>query len=84
PRPAFLKIQSVHLIALVRGVGVSGYDQRHANNSELHCRTHPRTLAVAPIQEPTKFELSINMKTAKVLGLDAPWQPQQLADAVIE
>jgi hypothetical protein len=34
--------------------------------------------------EPTKFELSINMKTAKVLGLDAPWQPQQLADAVIE
>jgi hypothetical protein len=63
---------------------VSGYEQRHANNSELHCRTHPRTLAIAPICEPTKFELSINMKTAKVLGLDVPWQLQQLADAVIE
>ena len=63
---------------------MSGYEQRHANNSELHCRTHPRTLAVAPIQEPTKFELSINMKAAKVLGLDVPWQLQQLADEVIE
>jgi hypothetical protein len=71
-------------MALVHGVGVSGYEQRQANNSELHCRTHPRTLAVAPIQEPTKFELSINMKTAKVLGLDVPWQLQQFADAVIE
>ncbi len=41
-------------------------------------------VARTPIQEPTKFELSINMKTAKVLGLDVPWQLQQLADAVIE
>ena len=30
----------------------------------------------------TKFELSINMKAAKVRGLDVPWQFQQLADAV--
>ena len=49
PRAAFLKIQSVDLIAPFHGAGVSGYEQRHANNSELHCRTHPRTLAVAPI-----------------------------------
>ena len=57
--PAALpKIRSDHLIAVVHGVGVSGYEQRHANNSELHCRAHPGTLAVAPIQEPAKFELS--------------------------
>jgi putative ABC transport system substrate-binding protein len=37
-----------------------------------------------PIERPTKFELVINLKTAKVLGLQVPWQLQQLADDVIE
>jgi putative ABC transport system substrate-binding protein len=37
-----------------------------------------------PIQAPVKFELVINMKAAKALGLDVPAQLQQRADAVIE
>jgi hypothetical protein len=37
-----------------------------------------------PIQAPVKFDLVINMKAAKALGLDVPWQLQQLADEVIE
>jgi putative ABC transport system substrate-binding protein len=37
-----------------------------------------------PVEQPTSFELFINLRVAKTLGLDVPVHLQQIADEVIE
>jgi putative ABC transport system substrate-binding protein len=40
--------------------------------------------AELPVQAPMKFELIVNLKTAKAIDLDVPSHLQQLADEIIE
>ena len=37
-----------------------------------------------PVEQPTRFEFALNLKTAKALGLNVPSSIQLLADEVIE
>ena len=40
--------------------------------------------AELPVQAPIEFELVVNLKTAKAMGLDMPLHLQQLANEIIE
>jgi ABC-type uncharacterized transport system substrate-binding protein len=64
--------------------GADGPDLFHRSALFVHKILQGTKPLDMPVELPTKFELVINLKTAKTLGIDVPLFFQQRADAVIE
>ena len=69
--------------------GLMSYGENQADiwaQTRHLCRSHSqgREAGDLPVEQPTKFELVINLKTAKALGLNVPPTLLARADEVIE
>ena len=67
--------------------GLISYGVDNADLFEARVLRQPRTAGHAnelPVQLPSKFELAINLKTAKALGLTIPPTLLATADEIVE
>jgi putative ABC transport system substrate-binding protein len=76
-------------IAFARSGGLKGYGPNIHNGFHQTARMVAKVLQGAkpadlPVELPTKFELVINLKTAKAIGIELPTSILLRADEVIE
>jgi len=64
--------------------GADSLDQYHRGASYVDRILKGEKPADLPVQAPVKYQLVINLKTAKALGLSVPQTLQVAADEVIE
>jgi hypothetical protein len=64
----------------------SGFDQNiRGRQRKVSLQvSHSRLIEVLALQAPTKYDLVVNLKTAKMLGLDLPAARLARADEVID
>lgn len=82
--PAIYAISSVVAAGGLIAYGVDGIDQFAKAADYVNRLLRGAKPADLPVQQPTKFELTINLKTAKTLGLAVPPTLLARADTVLE
>jgi putative ABC transport system substrate-binding protein len=82
--PMFAELREFAVAGGLASYGASRPDLWRRSASYVHKIMRGAIPADLPVEQPVKFEMVINLKTAKALGLDVPLHLQQLADEVIE